>query len=177
MSNLDDYGDEAYFDSRSSGERAFDTRLLRQPATHLPFRKPIIFSRQSSVTDAVRAMQGEHRGAVVVTEDGSPGTPVVGIFTERDVLFRIVDGGRNPATLGLEEVMTADPECVNESQTVAEVLNMMSVGGFRHVPILDDQRRPVCVLSVKDVVQYMVEAFPREILNLGAGQTRQREGG
>ena len=58
----------------------------------------------------MRAMQAEHRGCVLVTRDGTPGSPLAGIFTERDVLFRIVDRGRNPATLPLAEVMTPDPE-------------------------------------------------------------------
>ena len=175
---FDDYQDEAYFDSRPGKARpSFDARLLREPATRLPARKPLLFARHSSVTDAVRAMQGEHRGAVLVTEDGTTATKVIGIFTERDVLFRIVDGGRNPAVLGIAEVMTADPEVLQDDQSIAEALNLMSVGGFRHVPVVDSEGRPVFVLSVRDVVQFLVEAFPREILNLGGGSQREREGG
>ena len=168
--------DEAYFDGGAS-ERHFDTRLLREPASELTPRKPLVFAREDTVTDAMRAMQGEHRGVVIITHDGTPGTAVCGIFTERDVLFRIVDGGRNPATLGLGEVMTADPECLLETQSISEVLNMMSVGGFRHVPVVDEKGRPVHVISVKDVVQFLVDAFPREILNLGSDRQSQREGG
>ena len=107
--DLEDYKDEAYFDEGDS-DHAFDIRLLHEPVTMLKVRKPVILSRQDSVTEAMRAMQGEHLGAVLITEDGSPATPLIGIFTERDVLFRIVDGGRNPATLPLGDVMTAEPE-------------------------------------------------------------------
>jgi CBS domain-containing protein len=53
----------------------------------------------------------------------------------------------------------------------------MSVGGFRHVPVVDAEGRPVFILSVRDVVQFLVEAFPREILNLGGNIHREREGG
>jgi CBS domain-containing protein len=173
---LEEYQDEAYFDPRQ-GPRAFDSKLLREPVTILPARKPLVLSRHDSVTEAVRAMKSERRGVILVTEDGGPATPVVGIFSERDVLLRIVDGGRNPAVLPLADVMTPDPECLHDDQTIAEVLNLMSVGGFRHVPVVDDGGRPVFVVSVKDVVQFMVEAFPREVLNLGGGHQRQREGG
>ena len=172
----DELRDEAYFDSRTT-ERSFDTRLLREPASVLTARKPLVFAREDTVTDAMRAMQGEHRGVVLVTQDGTPATPVSGIFTERDVLFRIVDGGRNPATLGLGEVMTPEPECLFERQSIADALNMMSTGGFRHVPVVDDHNRPVFVISVKDVVQFLVDSFPREILNLGSDRQSQREGG
>jgi len=175
---VDEYQDEAYFDgSAESGTAAFDARLLRQPAAVLPARKPIVLSRQHSVTDAIRAMQAEHRGVVLITRDGTPASEVVGIFSERDVLFRIVDGGRNPATLAVGEVMTADPECLRDGETIASVLNMMSIGGFRHVPVVDAQRRPRFVVSVRDVVQFLVEAFPREVLNQAPDHQRQREGG
>jgi CBS domain-containing protein len=169
--------DEAYFEDGGPSERSFDTRLLREPTSVLPVRKPLVLSRFHSVTDAIRAMQSEHRGVVVVTEDGTLHAQVVGIFTERDVLFRIVDQGRNPATLPLSEVMTPDPECLRDDQTIADVLRMMSVGGFRHVPIVDDAGRPVHVVSVRDVVEFLVEAFPQEVLNRGGDRTSEREGG
>ena len=170
--------DEAYFDAhRRSGISVFDARLLREPAAVLPARKPIVMSRHDSVTDAMRAMQSEHRGVVLVTEDGTPGTAVVGIFTERDVLFRIVDGGRNPAVLPLADVMTGDPECLDEGQSIAEVLELMSVGGFRHMPVVGSSRKPLFVVSVRDVVQFLVESFPDEVLNRGSDRTRAREGG
>jgi CBS domain-containing protein len=170
--------DEAYFDGAEGPvERTFDTRLLREPTTVLPVRKPLVLSRFHSVTDAIRSMQSEHRGVVLVTEDGTMHARVVGIFTERDVLFRIVDQGRNPATLPLAEVMTAEPECLRDDQSIAELLRMMSVGGFRHVPIIDTEGRPVHVVSVRDVVEFLVEAFPQEVLNRGGDRQSTREGG
>jgi CBS domain-containing protein len=177
LQDIEEYGDEAYFDHRREA-RVFDSALLRQPASVLKARKPLIFSQHDSVTDAVRAMQADHRGCVLITDDGTPEGVLRGIFTERDVLFRIVDRGRNPATLPLGEVMTPDPECVRVAQPIGAVLHMMSVGGFRHIPVVDDEDHPVFVVSVKDVVEFMVDSFPREILTLagvGPGAPRQRE--
>jgi CBS domain-containing protein len=159
--------DEAYYDpERRRRGGAFDARLLRQPLSVLPVRKPLVFTAEDTVSTAMRAMQLEHRGVVLVTEDGTPRTRLTGIFTERDVLLRIIDRGRNPASLPLAEVMTPDPEALPAGASVAWVLNKMSVGGFRHVPVVDDRRRPVSVVSVRDVVQFLVDAFPREVLNL-----------
>jgi CBS domain-containing protein len=168
--------EEAYFDSpgeRSS--RVFDARLLRAPLDVLPIQKPLVFAPESTVTEAMRAMQASHRGCVVVTTDGTPRTRLIGIFTERDVLFRIVDRGRNPATLPIGEAMTSDPEFLTIDSSIAHVLNKMSVGGFRHVPVVDSQHHPVCVISVRDVVAFLVASFPREVLNLSAGGEGQRE--
>lgn len=53
----------------------------------------------------------------------------------------------------------------------------MSVGGFRHVPVVDSAGRPAFMVSVKDVVQFLVDSFANEILNLGGDRTREREGG
>jgi CBS domain-containing protein len=170
--------DEAYFErGKKPKERTFDTRLLREPTSVLPVRKPIVLSRFHTVTDAIRAMQSEHRGVVLVTDDGTMHSRVVGIFTERDVLFRVVDQGRNPATVPLSELMTAEPECLRDDQAIAEVLRMMSVGGFRHVPIVDAEGRPVYVVAVRDVVEFLVEAFPQEVLNRGGDRQSEREGG
>jgi CBS domain-containing protein len=178
LQDMDEYGDEAYFDRRREGRRVFDSALLREPTRMLRARKPLVFSRHDSATDAMRLMQAEHRGCVLVTQDGTPSSPLAGIFTERDVLFRIVDRGRNPATLPLGDVMTPDPERVGVNQPIGAVLHMMSVGGFRHIPVVEEGDLPVFVVSVTDVVQFLVDAFPREILTLvgvGAEPPRQRE--
>jgi CBS domain-containing protein len=178
----DDSIDEAYFDGSGEGEpRVFDAGLLQEQASVLPTRRPLVFSERHTVSEAMRAMRGERRGVVVVTADGTPNSRIAGIFTERDVLFRVVDCGRNPADLLLSEVMTRDPECLGDEESIARVLHMMSVGGFRHVPVVDAEKRPRFVVSVRDVVQFLVNAFPREVLTLrdesGAGVPRQREGG
>ena len=162
-----DLGDEAYFEgSRERSSSGFDKELLREPLSVLPVQQAITLPPHASVTQAVRVMQREHRGCIIVTSDGTTGSKLVGIFTERDVLFRIVDKGRNPATLPIGDVMTPDPETLPVKSTVAYALNMMSVGGFRHIPVVDDEHRPAFVVSVRDVVEFLVAAFPREVLNL-----------
>jgi CBS domain-containing protein len=177
----DEFLDDPYFEDRSApAAGSFDGSLLRESVRVLPARHPLTFAPHNTVTEAIRAMQKEHRGVVLITGDGSPESRVLGIFTERDVLFRIVDRGRNPASLALVEVMTRDPECVPVEASVAWVLNKMSVGGFRHVPVIDREGRPVSVVSVKDVVDFLVERFPREVGNLppifGGDVSRDREG-
>lgn len=167
MTPEDDLADEAYFDRPKRNQRiGFDAELIRAPVTALPIREPVVLSARATVTEAVRAMQREHRGCVLVTDDGTTQSKLLGIFTERDVLFRIVDRGKNPATLPLGEVMTPDPEALPDTASVASVLNKMSLGGFRHVPVVDNEHRPRCVVAVRDVVEYLVQAFPREVLNL-----------
>lgn len=160
-------GEDSYFDEDSGGgRRAFDVRLLHEPVTVLSTRSPIIMPEASSTSDAMRAMQAEHRGCVLITDDGTANSVLTGIFTERDILLRVINRGHNPAETPLSEVMSRDPEFLQCDAQVAWVLNMMSVGGFRHVPIVNLRGCPAAVVSVRDVVEFLVEAFPNEILNL-----------
>ncbi len=165
---IDELGDDDYFE-KTRDSKDFDASLVREPLSAVPVREPLILSASETVTVAMRAMQREHRGCVIVTDDGTRTTKLIGIFTERDVLLRIVDQGKNPATLPIGDVMTPEPECLAVESTVAHALNKMSVGGFRHIPVVDQEHRPAFVVSVRDVVEFLVAAFPREVLTLATG--------
>lgn len=158
--------DEAYFDSTSVRRRSFDSRLLNEPLTLLPSHPPLALPDDATVKDAMQAMKRRHRGCVLITDDGSLTSPLIGIFTERDVLLKVIDCGRNPATIPLSDVMTRDPESLPIDAKLAWALNMMSVGGFRHLPVTDERGWPAFILSVTDIVEFLVESFPAEILNL-----------
>jgi CBS domain-containing protein len=173
--------DDAYFDyEHASRNRVFDSDLLRSPVSVLRARTPLIFSLEDSADVAMRDMQRRHRGCVLVTSDGTAKSRLCGIFTERDVLLRIIGAGVRPDNIALGDVMTPDPEGLPLTASVAWALNKMSVGGFRHVPVVDGQECPSFVVSAKDVIQFLVEAFPSEILNLppefGAPCYRTRDG-
>jgi len=166
--------DDAYFDDGPSRERSFDARLLSEPLTLLPSRPPLTLAPTDSVKTAMHAMRKRHRGCVLVTEDGSLRSPLSGIFTERDVLLKIIDSGRNPVDVELSEVMTRDPESLPIDARLAWALNMMSVGGFRHVPVTNEQGWPAFIISVRDIVEFLVESFPAEILNLPPDFRREK---
>lgn len=172
---LDDLGssDDPYFDEKSDGKRSFDARLLQEPLTLLPSRPPLVLEASASVKDAMQAMQRRHVGCIVITENGKPTSRLIGIFTERDILLKVIDCGRNPATIPLGEVMTRDPETLPLDAKLAWALNMMSVGGFRHLPVTDAGGRPALIISVRDIVEFLVESFPSEILNLPPDFGRQ----
>ena len=130
----------------------------------------------TTVRDAARNMAERHIGAVLVGK----GRRLEGIFTERDVLTRVVARGLDPDSTTLDKVMTPNPETLSVRSAVAYALNKMSVGGFRHIPVVDDEQRPAFVVSVRDVVEFLVQYFPREVLNLppeeGVKRQQAREG-
>ena len=102
----------------------------------------------------------EHRvGCVLVVEDAR----LVGILTERDLLLKLEQGGLDQP---LRLLMTPEPEVLKADDPIVYALNKMSVGGFRHVPLVDAERRPVGVISVKDIVDYICDFFPNDVLTV-----------
>ena len=157
-----------------SGGKALDSSTFTKPIRNLKVHKPVEVGPAQSVTDAVGLMRQHKVGCVLVTEGGK----ISGIFTERDILTRVF-GKKDMEKLLVKDVMTAKPEAFQQDDSIAYVLNAMTVGGYRHVPVVDDKGKPVAVLSVKDIMSFIIEHFPEEVLNLPPAPmrtTEQREG-
>ena len=111
------------------------------------------------VSDVLRRLNTDgHYCAIVVERDGS----VVGIFTERDVLFRIADHYDKRVAAPVREYMTPRPETLRASDPIAFGLNRMMVGGYRHIPI-EENGRLVGLVSVRHVLTYLADRFPDAI--------------
>lgn len=82
-------------------------------------------------------MLNNNVGSVLVT---GPENQLLGVFTGRDVVQRVVAAKRDPATTALQDVMTAEPITMSPDTTAIEALRLMWDGGFRHVPVLDADR-------------------------------------
>jgi CBS domain-containing protein len=154
--------DLRYGDEETSG-KVLDTQIFREPIRALHLRAGYVgVPLGSTIGEAARIMK-EHRIGCVLVEEGGK---LVGIFTERDILAKLVGTGYDPAKVQVDGVMTRNPETLTPDDPIAFAMQLMSVGGFRHVPLVDADRRPVGILSVKDIVDYLVEHIPREILNI-----------
>lgn len=101
----------------------------------------------SSVLEAIRLMNTEHIGALLVMR----GHGLAGIFTERDVLRRVVAAGRVPECTPVAEVMTADVLCCGPDTVVEEVAEMMRRERIRHVPVVDADGAVVGMVSIGDI--------------------------
>ena len=110
---------------------------------------------EQSVADAVELMKSLGRDCVVVLDGERP----VGVFTERDFLNRVCARKRSPLATSIGEVMTPDPETLRPRDCITYAINRMAVRGYRNVPIVDDERRVIGLLSVRDVVSHLNEVF------------------
>lgn len=112
-----------------------------------------------TVAEAARLMKKKTLGAVMVVRDDGR---LVGIFTERDALFRVLAEGRDPRTTKLAEVMTQHPQTISPDKPVGHALLMMYDGGFRHVPVVDNGK-PVGMVSARDALGPELQEFESEI--------------
>src|SRR5947209_2538600 len=115
---------------------------------------------QQTIAEAVALMRDKSVGCVLICAEQK----VVGIFTERDLLRRIMAAGK-PLSGPVCESMTRRPVTVHPQDPIATALRRMEDGGYRHLPVVVDDK-PVGILSIKRIVHYLVEHFPATVYNL-----------
>jgi CBS domain-containing protein len=98
-------------------------------------RNPVTAPQTATVADAARKMRDRRVGAVLVIDGGAH---LVGIFTGRDAVARVLAEGRDPAKTELRTVMTAAPVTLAPGKSAIDALRLMQDGGFRHVPVVDN---------------------------------------
>lgn len=123
----------------------------------LEARRLVSASPDTSVAEAASRMKQGNVGAILVVEADR----LVGIFTERDALFRVVAERRDPAAVPLREVMTRDPQTVSPDETFGYALLVMYERGFRHLPVVEGGW-PIGVLSARHALDPDLEEFAAE---------------
>lgn len=168
MTQFDDEAAEIESELREIRGALFDDTIAAlSPAD------PICLRESATVNEAVQSMLAwRQAGVLVVDGDGR----LTGIFTERDVLTRVVGRNLDAKATPLTAVMTPNPEALTSSQRVAYAIHCMSVAGYRTVPLVDAERRPVGVVTVTDVIRWLANLFPEAVLNLAPGDALKHPG-
>lgn len=117
----------------------------------------LTLSPETCVSTAAKLMAERKLGAAMVVE----GEVLVGIFTERDALFRVIACGLNADTTQLAQVMTRSPLTVDPKTTYGYALVMMQENGFRHAPVVDNGK-PVGIVSARSAMDPELEEFVSE---------------
>ncbi len=112
-----------------------------------------------SVASAVRIMSERDVGAVLVMSEGR----LEGIFTERDVMKRVLAPGLDPHSTKLSEVASAQPMTIGESASVRECAYLVRDNNFRHLPVLDESGKVVGMISTRDFLKDLAAGFERVI--------------
>jgi CBS domain-containing protein len=133
--------------------------MTQRPIRTLIARQKVLaVAKETTVVEAARLMKKMKVGAAMVVAKDK----LIGIFTERDALFRVLAEGRDPATTRLADVMTAKPQTVTPDRPFGYALHLMFEGGFRHVPVVENGR-PIGMVSARDALGPELQQFADEL--------------
>ncbi len=135
--------------------------LRRDRVAKLNHKPALTLPPTAQIRQAVAMMQENRAGLVIVEENGR----VVGVFTERDLIKRVLGRGADIGAM-ITTVMTTQPTTVTVEDTIGNALQKMLDGGYRHLPVVDPRGHAVGRISVREIVHYMVEYFPKAVYNL-----------
>lgn len=138
--------------SNPSPKNALERQIVKDQIDVLAPRTAVTVDAALPVSEALHWLVSKGIGCLLVMRDGK----VVGIFTERDALLKINGDIALHANKPVSEFMTPDPVTLKSRDRIAFALHRMDLGGYRHVPILDDNLQPK-VISVRDILRYMTE--------------------
>lgn len=159
-----DREDEAsrLLEEEGPGPTELESALANDTLSDVAKQAPLVVGAKTSLAEAIRRMQEEHRGCALVIEADK----LTGIFTERDVLMRVAGHALDPERTAVSACMTPDPVTLPADASVAFALHIMVLEGFRHIPVMDEVGKPTAVVSMRDVIEYLSDFFTRDVLNL-----------
>jgi CBS domain-containing protein len=134
---------------------------LQVPVAELHMRN-VHIAPDASIRAAIDLMVAHNVGCLAAVRGGK----LAGILSERDILRKVAPDFDDADTRTVSEIMTADPGVLPSGSTVADAIRVMHEGHFRHLPIIDADRVVEAVVSVRNILEYVVDHFPSEVLNL-----------
>ena len=138
--------------SKPKPSNTLGQHILKDRIDALPPREPVSVAPTTKVGDVLQLLVDKHIGCVLVVEDGR----LVGIFSERDALFRLNTEAADLNDHPISQFMTESPSTLELNDKIAFAVHKMALGGYRHIPILTDGR-PTGVISIRDVLRYTTE--------------------
>jgi CBS domain-containing protein len=138
-------------------ETAFEDRLASGHLRDIAAHRALSVNPGDPVFLAIHTMRNQNAECVLVRDDDQK---IVGILTERDILFKAAGANRDLMALAVKDIMTPDPVILREDDTIAIALHKMAVGGFRHIPYVDKDGTTLMV-SVQDVFHHVAPYIPR----------------
>jgi CBS domain-containing protein len=118
----------------------------------------VLFAPEDTVREAAVGMAERHIGAVLVAQDGN----LVGIFTERDLLTRVVAAKLDPDKVSLKEVMTPDPDTLLPDDIAVDALHRLAKAGYRHLPV-QDQGKIIGIVSLRDLYACVKDSLESDL--------------
>jgi len=138
---------------------------------HLTLDPAVIVSAGTPLREVVEQMRLSHSSCVLVCKQES----CVGIFTERDYLNKVLSLPDIDRSSPVDQFMSANPKTLSPDDTVGQAIQIMNEFGFRNIPLVDQLGKCVGLLQVRNIIQFLAELYPEEVLNAPSRREAFRE--
>lgn len=135
------------------------TKALSEKLAHVTRFEPLAVPDDCTVKEAIARMREKEKPVLMICK----GKKLVGIFTERDYLMKVV--GRAKPADPIREYMTPNPVIGSLDRTLGETIEVMNEKGLRNLPIVDEHGAPASVVTVISAIQYLADHFPAAVVN------------
>ena len=135
---------------------------IDSPISDFDLREPLIIELGTCLENVLENMQKTNNNCVLTLSNER----LNGILTERDILLKVTGKGYDLQLTTIDEFITPNPEYVSPENPLAYALNKMYVGGFRNVPVVNDEIYPIGIISISDIISTIADYFHNEIINL-----------
>ena len=135
---------------------------IQDPISEMTLSVPTIIDLGTNLKHVLDKMQENKINCILTLENGMLG----GILTERDILLKVTGKGFDLDLTTIDEFITANPESVTPDDPLAYALNKMYIGGFRNVPVVNDELYPIGIISITDIIASIADYFHSDIINL-----------
>lgn len=135
------------------GKDTLQKKIMTEKVSDFISKTPsIIVEPTASIQEVIEKMQAlPMKGCVLVCDKSGK---LVGIASIRDILLKVAGIVKDPSKMTVDKIMTANPECLGKDASLAFALHKMSIGKFRHVPVIDNGK-PIGVVSTRDLIEYL----------------------
>ena len=151
---------------------------INEPLEKVLYKDPVLVTKDTKIIEVINFFNEKDVGCVLVINKESG--KLIGIFTERDVIRKLVDKGLDLHKEAIEKYMTRNPDTLYLNDPIAYALNRFAVCGYRHIPLVDENNIPVGFLSIKDIIEHLADYYSNEIVNLPPSphaKQKSQEGG
>ncbi len=157
--------DEEWYEGLESNDEESEMSeavKIQDPISSLGLQPPLVVELGTNMKNALNSLHQEKQNCLLITDNNK----LKGILTERDILLKVTGKGFDLDLVTVDEFMTEDPEHLSPEDPLAYALNKMHIGGFRHVPIVNDLLKPVGLISISNIISTIADYFSMEIINL-----------
>jgi CBS domain-containing protein len=148
-----------------------EQEIQQKRIRHLVLEPAVCVQSGTSLREVIEQMRLSHSSCVLVND----GEACAGIFTERDYLNKVLSAEAIDRARPIDEFMTPAPRTLSPDDTVGEAIKIMNQFGFRNVPLVDQLGKCVGLLQIRNIIQFLAELYPEEVLNVPSRPEAFRE--